>query len=46
MITGYRDGKLIAPISIQGAYGNHVYFEIWLKSCPVPTQGWAMGNYR
>jgi transposase len=36
MIAGYRDGKLIAPFTIKGACNRNV-FEIWLKSCLIPT---------
>ena len=32
MIAGYRDGKLIAPFTIQGAC-NRLVFETWLETC-------------
>ena len=35
MIAGYRDGQLIAPFTIEGAY-NRTVFEIWLETCLIP----------
>ena len=32
---GYRDGKLIAPFTIEGSCNRQV-FETWLKTCLIP----------
>ena len=41
MIAGYRDGKLIAPFTIQGSC-NRVVFKTWLETCLIP--GLKPGN--
>ena len=35
MITGYGDGELIAPFTVEGACNLRV-FEIWLETCLIP----------
>jgi transposase len=35
MIAGYRDGKLIAPFTVEGSCNRSV-FEIWLQTCLIP----------
>ncbi|HEY9837096.1 MAG TPA: IS630 family transposase [Vampirovibrionales bacterium] len=35
MIAGYRDGKLIAPFTVEGSCNRSV-FEIWLETCLIP----------
>jgi transposase len=34
-IAGYRDGKIIAPFTVEGPCNRSV-FEIWLETCLVP----------
>ena len=36
MIAGYRDGKLIAPFTIEGSCNRSV-FETWLETCLIPS---------
>lgn len=36
MIAGYRQGKLIAPFTIEGAC-NRTVFETWLETCLIPA---------
>lgn len=36
MIAGYRNGRLIAPFTVEGAC-NRVVFELWLESCLIPV---------
>jgi transposase len=35
MIAGYRQGKLIAPFTVEGAC-NRTVFETWLETCLIP----------
>jgi transposase len=35
MIAGYRDGKLIAPFTVEGAC-NRTVFELWLETFLIP----------
>ena len=36
MIAGYRDGKLIAPFTIESSCNRSV-FETWLETCLIPS---------
>nr|MDZ8001641.1 IS630 family transposase [Aulosira sp. DedVER01a] len=36
MIAGYRQGKLIAPFTVEGAC-NRTVFETWLENCLIPV---------
>ncbi|KOP24092.1 DDE endonuclease [Hapalosiphon sp. MRB220] len=36
IIAGYRDGKLIAPFTVEGAC-NRIVFETWLETCLIPV---------
>lgn len=36
MIAGYRQGKLIAPFTVEGAC-NRTVFETWLETCLIPV---------
>ncbi len=36
MIAGYRQGKLIAPFTLEGAC-NRTVFETWLETCLIPV---------
>lgn len=36
MIAGYRDGKLIAPFTVEGAC-NRTVFELWLETFLIPV---------